>query len=167
MGTVFNVHGPCTVPTYVGKAAKTITDENVREFWRANGDLASARGCYVFGIRAGKGLTVAYVGKATKTFKQEALSPLKLTRYLQVLADYQKGTPVLFFLVAPTRKGKPNNSHVGELENFLIQTGVAANPDLMNIQGTKEADWGIAGILRGGKGKPSAAAKKFRTLMKM
>ena len=121
----------------------------------------------MFGIRAGKGWTPAYVGKATKSFKREIFAHHKLTRYQQFLVDYQKGTPVLFFAVAPTKKGAPNAAHMGELEKFLIQTGLAANQDLMNIKGTKAEEWGIAGVLRGGKGKASQAARDFKKIMKL
>jgi len=114
----------------------------VRELWRTNHSIAAHRGCYVFGVRAGKGSTPAYVGRATRSFKQEVFAPHKLTRYQQLLADYQKGTPVLFFMVAPSRKGAPNTGHIKELEDFLFQIGLAANHDLLNIKGTKTEEWG-------------------------
>jgi len=155
------------VPYYQGSAGRTITDENVREFWEKNADIADERGCYVFGIRAGRGLTPAYVGKATGSFRREAFAFHKLTRYQQFLADYQKGTPVLFFIVAPVKRGAPNRTRIAELEEFLIQTGQAANPHLLNIKGTKAEEWGIAGVLRGGKGKRSSGAREFRRLMKL
>ena len=109
MATLFHVHGPLVVPYYQGKAGRTITDENVREFWTANAEMAKKRGCYVFGIRAGKGYTPGYVGKATKNFRQETYAPHKLARYQQFLADYRKGTPVMFLVVAPLKKGVPNS----------------------------------------------------------
>lgn len=167
MPNLFTVEGPFDVPFYQGKAGRTITDENVQEFWDSNKDIASRRGCYVFGIRAGLGYTPAYVGKATRSFKQEAFAHHKLTRYQQFLADYQRGTPVLFFVVAPQKRGAPNSSHIQELEDFLIQTALVANPGLLNIKGTKAEEWGISGILRGPQGKPSAAARDFRRLMKI
>jgi hypothetical protein len=167
MPTIFSVNGPIEVPCYQGRAGRTITDDNVREFWDRNPDLADKRGCYVFGIRAGRGLTPAYVGQATQAFKQEVFAHHKLTRYQQFLADYQKGTPILFFILAPMKRGAPNRTHIGELEDFLIQTGQAANPHLLNVKGTKAEEWGIAGVMRGGKGKPSASARQFRRLMKL
>ena len=167
MQTMFNVQGPFEVPYYQGRAARTITDDNVKDFWRRHGQFGSQRGCYVFGIRAGKGWTPGYVGKATNNLKQEVFAHHKLTRYQQFLADYQKGTPVLFFLIAPKKKGAPNAAHIGELESFLIQVGLAANPHLLNVKGTKAEEWGIGGVLRGGKGKISTTAKQFRELMKI
>lgn len=166
MSTVFSVQGPFEVPYYQGKAGRTITADNVKEFWQKHSSLSNRHGCYVFGIRAGKGWTPAYVGKATKGFKREVFSPHKLSRYQQFLADYLKGTPIIFFVVTPSKKGGPNVAHIEELEAFLIQLGVAANPDLLNIKGTKAAEWGIVGILRGGSGKPTFSARQFRKLMK-
>ena len=166
MATLFSVHGPCEIPYYQGKAGRTITDENIKEFWKKHPALGKQRGCYVFGIRAGKGMTPGYVGKAANGFKPETFAAHKLTRYQQFLTDYAKGTPIMFFVVPPAKKGAPNVSHINELEAFLIQVGVAANPDLLNIKGTKVEEWGISGILRAGTGKPTASAKGFRKLMK-
>ena len=161
----FVVEGPFKVPVYEGKGGRTITDENVRDFWATHADYRARRGCYVFAMRAGKGSTPGYVGMATKGFKTEVFAPHKLTRYQQFLADYAKGTPVLFFVVEPAAKGAPNLKQIRDLERFLIQVGVAANADLLNIKGTKAEEWGIAGVLRGGVGKPSQSAKLFKAMM--
>ena len=167
MSTNFVVYGPYEVPAYYGKAARAITEENIKEFWQRHTDMGSHRGCYVFGIRAGRGLTPGYVGKATKTFKQEVFTSHKLAKYQRLLADYHKCTPVLFFVVSPKHIGKPNATHIGELEDFLIQVALAANPDLLNIKGTRQEEWSITGVLRSGKGKPSAAAKALIRALKL
>jgi hypothetical protein len=167
MPSLFIVDGPYEVPFYSGSAGRTITDKNVREFWVDKISLASSRGCYVFGIRASRGFTPGYIGKATRTFKQEVFQHHKLTRYQQFLVDYRKGPPVLFFLLAPNQKGARNMAHVAELESFLIQTGLAANPHLLNVRGTKAEEWGISGLLRSGRGKPSKPATAFRRMMKL
>ena len=164
--TLFYVEGPLAVPYYKGKAGRTITDDNTALFWEKHPHLTSQRGCYVFGIRASTGFTPAYAGRATKSFKQEVFAHHKLTRYQQYLADVNKGTPVLFFVVAPKKRGAPNAKHIAQLEDFLIQSGVAANPGFLNIQGTKVEEWGIAGVIRGGKGKPSQSAMDFIKMMK-
>ena len=167
MTTIFRVIGPRVVPVYEGRAGRTITDDEVRHFWEANHDLVHHRGCYVFGMRAGRGMTPAYVGKAGKTFRQEVFADNKLKRYQRLLADYRRGTPVLFFVVAPRRRGAPNSAHIGQLERFLIQSAVLANPDLLNVQNTKADEWGISGVVRGSKGKHSAAARGLRTMLKL
>ncbi len=167
MATIFDVYGPFEIPCYQGAAGRTITDDNVREFWELNHNFAENKGCYVFGIKAGRGYTPAYVGKATRTFKQETFAPHKLAKYQQFLADYRKGTPLLFFVVAPTKRGAPNKIHITELEDFLIQVALTANPDLLNIKGTQMEEWGVAGVLRGGKGKTGKDAIEFKKMMKV
>jgi hypothetical protein len=161
----FVVMGPYRIPTYSGKGGRTITDENIEEFWQSNSRYEGRRGCYVFGIRAGGGYTPGYVGKATKGLKNEVFTPHKLTRYQQFLVDYGKGTPVLFFVLAPVQKGKANNAQIGAVEKYLINLEITANPGLLNEKGTRMPDWGIKGVIRGGKGKTAAGTKDFRRMM--
>lgn len=165
MATSFEVVGPLEIPFYKGAGGRSITEENIRDFWLENPHFAERRGCYVFGVRAGGGFSPGYVGKAGRTFRQECFAPHKLAKYQQFLADYGKGTPVLFLLAAEVKKGAPPLNHIQDLESFLIQLGVVANPDLLNVRGTKQAEWSIRGVLRS-QGKPSKAALQFRRMMK-
>ncbi len=169
MPTNFSVSGPYKVPTYRGNGGRTITDENVRQFWDKHEVFGASRGCYVFGIRAGRGLTPGYVGKATKSFRQETFAHHKLTRYQQFLIEYKRGTPVIFFVVAPKKKGVPNGKRIVQLESFLLFRlfHVAANHDLLNIRGTKAERWSIVGVIRSSQGKPSASAQLFKQIMKI
>jgi len=54
---------------------------------------------------------------------------------------------------------------IRELEEYLIQSAVTRNPDLLNVQGTERANWGIAGVIRGPGGKPSQAARALKTTL--
>ena len=110
-------------------------------------------------------MTPLYVGKATRNFKQEVFTSHKLAKYQQTLADYVKGTPVLFFLSLLASRGAPNRKTIGELEDFLIQTAVSENPDLLNVRNTRRADWEITGVVRSGVGRPSKAARAFKRCM--
>ena len=161
----FVVNGPFEVPAYRGRAARTISSEEARRFWDAHSDFGSRRGCYLFGIRSGGGITPIYVGKATRGFRQEVFAPHKITKYQQALADYGRGTPILLFLTAPRSRGAPNRGAIEELEEFLIQTAVSQNPELLNVKGTRRAEWAIAGVLRSGVGRPSAAARLLKTML--
>jgi hypothetical protein len=58
-------------------------------------------------------------------------------------------------------QGPTNNCAIAQVESFLIQNGVAKNPHLSNVQRTKQEEWAITGVIRGGKGKVSVAAKLF------
>jgi len=88
-----------------------------------------------------------------------------LNRYNEALADYKKGEPVLFLVVAPLGRGKPAKSKAVALEKYLIQAVKAAHPRLLNKIGTKIPRWGIAGVLRGGKGKTAESARALRRIM--
>lgn len=162
--TQFTTHGPFVVPTIKLAGGRSITKAEICAFWEKNPDYKGCVGCYVFGMRAGKGITPLYVGKATKNFGQEAFAHHKLSKYLPALTSYRRGTPVIFFVVYPPKKGTTNLTHIGALEKFLIQQGVAANPLLLNISHAKVPAWGIAGILRSETKKPSKAAAAFKSL---
>lgn len=165
MSTDFEILGPADVPHQRNPAGRTITSSDARTFWKRHPSVAPRRGCYVFAMRAGRGVTPAYVGKATGSFQAEVFTPHKLNKYLNCLSLYRKGTPVLFFVALPVKRGKPNAKHIGDLENHLIQAGISVNPKLQNERGIKEVAWTISGALRSGRGRPSKAAKGFRTAM--
>lgn len=135
------------------------------EFWseHAEADLAEKRGCYVFAIRD-RGLTPVYVGKATKSFKQETFNPTNRHKYSDGFSNYAKGTPLMYFVVHPTHRGRINATQIAAVENFLIQAGVAKNPYLQNVKGTQQPRWSIKGVIRSGAGKPDDTEVKFRRL---
>lgn len=167
MTTKFTVHGPLSVPTAKTKIGKLIDSDSARRFWERYPDTADLCGCYVFAMSAAGGLTPGYVGKATRSFKGEVFQPHKLTKYHQVLSDYLRGQPVLFFVVAPAPKGKPNTRHIAQVEKYLIRRAADVNPDLANIKHTKEPNWSIAGVVRSGQGNSSDAAKKLKRALKL
>src|ERR1039458_7790186 len=101
---------------------------------------------------------LGYVGKATRSFEQEALEPHQLGHYNAVLFDGHKGTPVLFFVAPDANKKKVPEATCDEIETFLIQSALVENPDIRNRQKTKIPAWTIDGVVRSGQGKPSAIA---------
>ncbi|MCT8971689.1 hypothetical protein [Microbaculum marinisediminis] len=125
--------------------------------------LAVAKGLYVFGLRKGRGTLPYYVGKAAKTkLSTEAFSPRNMDMYNGCLADHN-GTPVMYFIVLPRRKGPDNHKVVAQAEKFLIEKAFSRNPDgLRNLQHAKEQRWSIPGVLRSkGKGRISDAARSL------
>lgn len=158
--TTFKVEGPFEVPPQPGTVAKMVAEE-LSGFWHDCGAVRSKVGCYVFAVRAGKGYTPLYVGKTTNSFEKECFTDHKIKHYNYGLSTYKKGTPVMFFVAYPIKKGKPNSSDISDLEDFLIQVGRTINPELRNIKGTKDPTWGIKGVIRGGKGKANGAEKEF------
>jgi hypothetical protein len=166
--TMFTIAGPFEIPVHQASAARIIRGNEGNQFFANYKSHALRKGCYVYGVRAGKGITPLYAGLAKKSFEQECFEPHKLGKYNEGLADYNKGTPVMFFVLAPKgKKGRENLTHIKELEVFLIQTGVAANPDLLNVRGTKQQEWGIKGVLRTPPGKPGLGTGAFKKMMKI
>ena len=163
MGT-FSVKGPFDVPLEPHIDSKMVA-EDISDFWDEASEMKRRKGCYAFAIRAGRGITPLYVGKATKAFEQECFTDHKLKHYNYALAQYQKGTPVMFFVAHPTGSGKTNKVEITDIEDFLIQVGRRVNPDLRNVHGAQEPLWGIKGVLRGGKGKTSKDEKAFTALL--
>jgi hypothetical protein len=161
----FICNSPLTIPSTKYAAGKTITPENIKKFWEQNSNSKGELGCYIFAMKAGGGFTPFYVGKATKSFGQEAFTNDKIAKYLPVLSQYKSGTPVMFFISYPMKKGVVNKVHIAELEKFLIQQAVIANPYLTNIKNAKPLKWGIAGVLRSDTKKPTLAAKSFKNLL--
>ena len=161
----FEVDGPLKVPVHEGANGRIVGPDEGDEFFKEHRRLKGRRGCYVFGIRGGRGVTPVYVGKATKTFGQECFTYHKLGKCNKALVECLKGTLVLYFLVAPNGKGRPPTNQIADLESFLIEVSVAKNPGLLNVKGTKRADWSISGVIRAGRGKPPKAARSLKSAL--
>lgn len=124
-------------------------------------------GCYIFGIRAGGGIRPYYVGKAAKSFGQEIFTPHKLNIYNTVLGGINKGNPVIILIEAITRKGKVSAKVISDVEKHIISLAYHANPELRNIQNLPpDQKWILPGIMSGGKGKISTAAKTLKNCVK-
>jgi hypothetical protein len=159
----FNVHGPFEVDYEKRSGGRTLVFD---DFWDDASEaayLAEERGCYVFAIR-NKALTPIYVGQATVSFVQETFNATNRHKYHNGFSHYGKGTPVMYFVVHPNQRGPTNAKQIGEIEDFLIQAGVAKNPDLQNVKGAQQPDWSIKGVIRSGVGKRSGAEIQFREL---
>lgn len=159
----FEVYGPYEIPFEKRKGGRTLVFDN---FWSEDSDahlLAAERGCYVFAIR-NKALTPIYVGKATRTFKQETFNPSNRHKYHNGFSDFARGKPVMYFVIHPTQKGQTNLKYISEIESFLIQAGVAKNPNIQNVKGAQQPKWSIKGVIRGTAGKRSVAEKELRSL---
>src|ERR1700737_2616390 len=166
---IFEVWGPFKVPPST-RGSKHVDDDRLglRDFWEhvVGQSLGESKGCYVFAMRAGKGMTPVYVGRAIRQdFRRECFAFHKLWILTRALADYKRGTPLLFLVTRTKGKGKTNIKAIRDMEEFLIQNGRVRNPDLQNVKLTKEPSWGIAGDFGSPRGKPTSSAVKFRKLL--
>ncbi len=105
-----------------------------------------------------------YVGKATKSFGKECFTPHKLAKCNEILADYSKGSLVLFLFESPSGKKAPTYQ-IDLLENFLIQSALSVNDELLNIKKTKQERWSIRGIIRSNGTKASKSAKAAASML--
>ncbi len=102
---------------YAQTLSKLKARRNGAPFWEINAEYQDRFGVYVFAIKAGRGYTPIYIGKATKTFKQECFTSDKVSRhYSECLGTWAKGKPVMFFLVTDTRRGEMTKLSIAELE---------------------------------------------------
>lgn len=146
-----------------------------RKFWlevehATSEDLPDACGCYVFAVRASKGIIPWYVGLTEKrTFRKECLGSHQVGNYNDVLAQKEKAQPLLYLLAKQTPKGrnrKPSKTmqrDIQFLESYLIGHGLNKNQKLLNQKKTKFLkSLCVPGILNSDKGHPGKPAKSLR-----
>lgn len=173
---MFVVHGPYEVPhALIPETRKLykVADANaLAAFWKHEvGDhqdgaaIAAKDGIYIFAMRAGRGYTPWYVGKAGRSLKKEVFTPDKITDYNVVLVS-TRGTPVLFFITNEgATKKHIRKEQLKRMEQDLILKAKRKNPGLKNKNLTTDPyAWHILGI-SGRQAKPSAAVNKFKTMM--
>lgn len=173
MTTIFDVAGPFEIPFDTEGRAKHISDGHVKAFWDIHNQIGGRAGCYIFALRSSKGFSPWYVGKATKSFQQECFADHKLRKYNRLLFKGDKkgappkGTPVMFFIVLPTKPGRNDARSIAEIEKFLILQAYRANEHILNKQGKKKLKWGIGGIVNSGKGKYPKESIPVRKMLRM
>jgi hypothetical protein len=68
----FTLVGPVIIPVVVGRAGGPSVDRTrLGAFW-AESDCGDRTGCYVFGIRTGRGTLPYYAGRTTNSFENDA-----------------------------------------------------------------------------------------------
>lgn len=160
----FVVHGPYQVPLEPNKHGKMVA-KDLSGFWQKVDGLRHQNGVYVFAIRAGRGFTPIYVGKAVKqSFEGEVFTTHKLaSHYNPALLDYKKGQPVLFLIAHPKTKGIISTAKlIDEVETFLINVASTKNPQLSNEKKRTAPQWRIAGVIRPHRGESTIATRAFR-----
>lgn len=164
---VFSIFGPHEIPCEKKKNGKLIPVD-CKGFWSKDElkSLCESRGCYIFAFKHGSSYRPIYVGKTTKCYEYECFSSHKVAKhYNPALMDVAKGTPVMFFIVAPKKSGKPNERKISSLEKYLIDLASSKNPRLSNIQNKAQYEWGINGVFKGNKGARKKDIKEFKKML--
>lgn len=168
----YSIHGPFEIERQhnglVGRSNK-----ERKTFWdkvrQEDSSLPTGCGCYLFAVRAAKGIKPWYVGVAEKQpFETECFSSHKLTIYNDVLAK-RKGTPILFLIAKRTKKNKLSSPskkrHPSSkfLESMLIGVALDKNSKLMNIQKTKfMREMSVPCLINSPKRRPTRAESEFK-----
>jgi hypothetical protein len=106
-----------------------------------------------------------YVGKTTGNFEGEIFQAHKIKKFHSALIRTLKGSPVLFLVSCPPKKGPVNAKSIDQLESTLIRMAKSENPYLLNSQKIPRETWSITGVYRSKSGKPSKSAVAFKRLL--
>ena len=134
-------------------------------------DGANAPGLYIFSLKAGRGFTPWYVGKAAQqSLRDEITTSDKILKFNGVVRD-NIGTPFLTLIPRRTKE-KESLSKIGrhtdidDVETLLIQKCLLKNPSLLNIKKTSiYKNIVIGGMLNSRQGKPSSAICDFKSVI--
>ena len=149
---------------------------SIKEFWESfeniKDGISNSVGCYIFSLRAGKGMLPWYVGMAEKQyFKNECLTAHKILLFNDCLGK-RKGTPFLTLIPKYTKTGryakKSKNGHrdIQFLETLLIASCLKRNPKLLNVKATKMLrEIKVPGFINSGKGRQDENIKNFKNLI--
>ena len=145
---------------------RQLDESGARKEFQRNKAFTSQCGCYVYGIRAAKGIKPVYVGKAVdQPLMTEALSSDKIRKINNAILKTRKGTPVVAFVVPDKKPGALPRSQINEIEGVLIQYAYAKNSDIENENGIYEPRWYVDGVINSNPGRRSEKAKAFRSMI--
>jgi hypothetical protein len=170
----FEIYGPYKLPK---KCQNGLLDKKQAKSSLINsGDNPptelSGCGCYIFAVKAAKGIKPWYVGKAVKqSFEKECLKTHQLNIYNDVIAG-RKGNPLLLLIALKTPKGKfakPGSAHqkkIDFLETILIGAALKRNRSLMNVQKTAFLKkMVVPGFINSPQRQPTHAEKSFENIL--
>jgi hypothetical protein len=159
---VFHVSQLFEVPIIRGsKGYRQVDAKLSRELLK---EWSIAKGCYVFSLRAGRGIKPIYVGKTDSNLCNEALNNRNL-KNLNSFLNERKGSLVLQFLYEAPRKGKYSKKRIDDLEKMLIGFASRRNPNLLNVKRRENSVVRIKGVLNSEAGKPSRAESMLRSTL--
>lgn len=164
----FRVYGPFELPRQ--KSGLVAADAaSRRTFWAviedASPGLTQACGCYVFAIKAARGIKPWYVGKSEKQpFRKECLTPHKINHYNDGTVP-RRGRPLLYLIaqVAPSgRFRKPTSTK----RPAIAALALTKNSELLNVSGTRmHRELVVHGVLNSPSRGTGVAGKELRKIL--
>lgn len=162
----FVVSDILSLPVVRRPGGRHLDEDGARAVFRDNRQYSSKCGCYVYGIRAAKGIKPVYVGKAVEQqLMAEALSPDKICKINKAILKTRRGTPVVAFIVPEKKLGATPTTQISEIEIALLQYAYAKNPDIENENGVYKPRWFIDGVVNSDPGRRSDKAVAFRSMV--
>ena len=169
----FEPYGPFKLPRLDGEIDRSKRNAFWKEIEARHPLLPDAVGCYIFALKAAKGIRPWYVGKTERrSFAGETWEPGKLLGYGRVVRKH-KGTPMLFLLAKLTDQGKfarPTKRKMGAvaaLEEMLIAVCLQRNRELLNKKTTRYLKGlQVPGYLNDNPGARPKSAKALARLLK-
>ena len=161
----FSVHGPYVVPT---DELRNVDEGKVRDAFGDNTKmLSAAKGCYVFALRSGRGITPLYVGRTTRASFQTECFNHKNLKDLNRALEVERGTLLLFLVkYEKSGRGADNLSAIEALETQLIGMALERNPGILNTHGARPKTVPrIHGVLNSARGRPPKPAQEFKRMM--
>ncbi len=167
--TTLEVFGPFKISVAKKRVTRTIGKPQVNKFLELLDEekLAKKQGCYVFAIPSAKGYVPYYVGKATGAMRDECMGLQQINSYNDALKEGKNGAPAMFIIAQPGSKKAIPKQVCDELETALTQTALIKNPALRSVKKTQRPKWQISGVIRGGRGRPTEGAGKFKSMLSL
>lgn len=162
----FDADGPYNFSDCI--SGKIVTSRALK-LWFRDHEVGGNRGVYVV-VSGLKKPRPWYVGLATKqTFFAECTTPDKLKKINRALQMIGRGQSAFLFLTLANGKRRPTASQstaIDALETEMIRWAFARNKLLVNDRKKLPAIASyVPGVLRSGRGKPSADARHLRAML--
>jgi len=174
----YDTFGPFEVPRCKagnGQRSLDLQARQLRKFWAEveveTSGLSEGRGCYIFAIKAGRGMTPWYVGRSTTGFKRECFQAPKQNTYQNAYNEIRRGKPVLVLVARMTQTGRLSRGTLEKREADFVETTLmhrawSRNPRLKNVNGLAIArQLTIPGLLNPEPGAPSRGAQLLRATL--
>lgn len=136
-----------------------------KEFWQEVKSKHS-KGVYIATLQTEQTEIPLYVGRTKKAnFMKECFTTDKVTKYYNGLADYAGGTPLMYFIASPKKRGQAPGKYITELEKLLIKVAYLKNPDIQNGHETPGVT--VEGLIGRTNGTISKAAHRLRKALSL
>ena len=165
----FVVKGPFDVPLRKGVSGGTYVNEELLEKVLALSPDLSKPGCYVFACTSSRGSLPVYVGQASKNIFKESFNDRNVKNINNYLSYRKRGRIELYIIHQNSVKGETGSKTcIDDIEDFLIGYASRRNANLLNIHGTRSAQWSIGGVANHSNGgHPGSSVITFKKMMGM